>query len=376
MAQQPPSIRLDTPYVSLAAEFTQVTSVRELSDGSVLVADRAERRLVLLDWATGSVTEIGRTGDGPGEFRNILQLQALANDSTLVVDDSRRRWLLLNGSRAVATLQAPERLNESVGVQLHGVDSRGYVLGVQGFFWSGGSPVPDRYSADSLLVIRAHRSRHVIDTIARIRGRGESNAASARRPGVTRTPRNPLPLEDQALLFSDGWIALAFADPYQVAWYTPEGRLIRGKPLPFARIGLDTREKCAALKRANRNSRSFECRPEVVPNWPPFVPAFVPDALLPLPDGRLAVHRMPSAGASMTMYDIIDRSGSLSLRLSLAENERIAGFGGNWVYVVLTAEDGIQRLRRYRFPSLSLRLQRGPERGTRHERASQLAPFS
>lgn len=349
--QQPPTVRLGGPGVSVKAEFTEVTSVRELADGRLLVADRRERRLVLIDWSTGHAASVGRIGDGPGEFRNILQLHALGNDSTLLIDDSRRRWLVLHGPHIVATLAAPVFLNEQIGLALYGADRNGHLLGVQGFFWKTPPPVRERYSADSLLVLRAHRSSAVIDTIARVRGRGEPNTSYARRPGaVPAVAPNPLPLEDQALLFPDGWIAIVTVDPYRVNWRSPEGRHIEGQPLPFARIRLNDTEKCAALKRVSRNPSRFECRPQIVRNWPGAVPPFLPDALLPMPDGRLAIRRTGTVGSLDTTYDIVDRSGRLTMRITLPADERIVAFGTRWVYTVAMDDNDIQQLRRY--PSL------------------------
>jgi len=48
-------------------------------------------------------------------------------------------------------------------------------------------------------------------------------------------------------LFPDGWIAIARLDPYLVEWRTPDGRTVRGTPLPSARVKVDDAEKRAYM---------------------------------------------------------------------------------------------------------------------------------
>jgi len=51
----------------LRQQFSMITSVRELQDGRLILVDRLERRLAVVDWRAGTVASIGREGRGPGE---------------------------------------------------------------------------------------------------------------------------------------------------------------------------------------------------------------------------------------------------------------------------------------------------------------------
>src|SRR5262245_40427303 len=98
VAQQIKVVKLPSAVASLAQEFTGVTSVRELSDGRLLMTDPRDKGLVVADFRAGTVNAIGRKGQGPGEYMSPGPLFALPNDSTLMSDAASVRWLILVGS--------------------------------------------------------------------------------------------------------------------------------------------------------------------------------------------------------------------------------------------------------------------------------------
>jgi hypothetical protein len=99
-AQRTPNIALHPANAVFDApdeQFTAITSIRELSNGQVLVADRGENRIALIDMAGQLSTPVSRTGDGPGEYRGVGWLLALGRDSSLFIDPAARpmdcfRW--------------------------------------------------------------------------------------------------------------------------------------------------------------------------------------------------------------------------------------------------------------------------------------------
>ena len=78
--------RLDRAEASFPEPFTSVAGLRELSDGRILIADRTEKHVSFIDFATGSMREIGRVGEGPGEYQSPGGLVALPDDYTLLLD--------------------------------------------------------------------------------------------------------------------------------------------------------------------------------------------------------------------------------------------------------------------------------------------------
>src|SRR5581483_9082704 len=120
-------IKLRPPTGELTEPFTSISTVRELPDGRVLVADDRDVRIVGADFRTRSVTLVGRRGSGPGEYRSARSLFATGGDSSLLVDLASGRWVILAGLRPVRTTPPDADL-----VRLHrggvlGTDARGGV---------------------------------------------------------------------------------------------------------------------------------------------------------------------------------------------------------------------------------------------------------
>jgi len=365
-AQSPAPTALRPPSAELDEGFSRIGWVRELADGRLIVVDQFERRLVVVDFRTGAVRDIARAGQGPGEVRIIYGLVALGGDSTLVEDRQARRWLIFDGERAVATVISAPRAPVPA---LAGADGRGRLLDIQGFAFrrSPGVPyTPMRVNAESVLVLVRYRERggrgadpgapgrlaSRIDTIARLRGAGRGQTLvwrSAPPPASWWLLENPLAAEEQALLFQDGWIALAFADPYRVEWVTPEGSRVRAAPMAETPVAVDDRVRRALIAwRWPKVTPPFTS--DQLPPWPATLPPFLNDALLAAPDGRLVIRRTYNPFAPATSYDIVDRKGTLSGRLVLKANERLVGFGARSAYVVAKDENDVEWLRRHPWP--------------------------
>jgi hypothetical protein len=91
--QNPPLRTLSRPQAEFAEPFTDVGSIRELSDSRVIVVDARELTVKLIDFRSGTATTIGRSGEGPGEYRWPSRLYPLSGDSTLLHDGSGGRLM-------------------------------------------------------------------------------------------------------------------------------------------------------------------------------------------------------------------------------------------------------------------------------------------
>jgi hypothetical protein len=332
-SQTTPDWQLRARAGTLSAEFSDITSIRELADGRVLITDRREGRLVVADFPQDQVTDIGRRGSGPGEYQALYRLLALRGDSTLIADIPAGRWLLLDGARVVATLP-PD--TPAIRVILLGMassaDERGYVLGI-GRQATG----PLGEGSDSSAAVLVHRlSGHILE---RIPLRNAPPLPREVRGQQVRVFRQPFRTPEEALLFRDGWLAVARFAPYRVDWRTPEGRWLPGRALAADPVPLTAREKDAYVRRNSWAGRATE--------WPKVVPPFESGALLPTPEGWLLIARVPTADHPEQRYDVIDRAGMLRAHLILTPSQRIVGFGRAVVYVVAEDSDGIQRLARH-----------------------------
>jgi hypothetical protein len=311
----------------LSETFTALTSVRELGDGRVLLSDPRERRLVVADFARQHVGQLGRRGQGPGEFSNAAPFHALSADSSVVADVNR--WLFFHGTSIVATRTANDAEVRTVPFP-YGFDSRGFVLTTH-------SPPLDPTgrrlnAADSTQLVLVARSTARPDTIARLR---PSPLDANRPPGG-------LAVYEQAVLAPDGWVAIVRLEPYRVDWRSPAGQWLPGAPLPVPIERMDG---------ANRRLYEGEPRPgqqRVPVRWPEYLPPFTigwrPMATF---DGKLVIRRAKSVRNPGTRYDVIDRRGHLVRQLLLPPNERILGFGRESVYVVVKDDVDLETVRRH-----------------------------
>lgn len=349
---EPPTVSLPAAKATLDVEFTRVAGLRELSDGRVLVTDAAERRLLVVDWATGSARQIGREGQGPGEYASLGALLALGGDSTLLVDRQAGRWLVLHRDSVVETVAADAPAIRGGARFPIGADARGFVYATRSIardVGAGGLPM----RIDSTLAVRIARHDGAQDTLAVMAARPSRINTSGTRGRVgfsVEIVSNPLAAGDQLAAFADGWVAIARVNPYRVDWVAPDGALQQGAPLPFQRQGVDEREKRSVLQREADQRGGPPRDPEAVADWPAILPPFVAGALTPAPDGRLWIKRLLRAGNERTTYEVVDRRGVLVARLTMRADEHLEGFGLNSLYTVLTDADGLQWLRRHPLP--------------------------
>ena len=343
-AQAVDVLRLKAADARVAEEFTNLTSLRELPDGRVLVTDRRDGRLALIDLASGSVRSLGRKGSGPNEYGDLGPVIGLGSDSSLVVDVGNLRWLLMKGDSIVATLPPETPAIQSVTFWVpFGIDRAGNLLSMQFRPRDGRG----QHVTDSVNLTRVSRSNGRIEVIGALRygvpTRG-TNVVTKGSEGEMRYSRPPYNIrEEQPLLFADGWIAVARYEPYRVDWRSPDGQWVRGAPLPGRAVPMTAREREAYLRRRRLASSQAE--------WPVNVPPF--DKTFPLlasPEGLLVIPRVPSADHPAPRCDFVDRRGVLRGQLVLANEARLLAFGAKSAYVVITDSDGIERLQRHPWP--------------------------
>lgn len=311
-------VRLPPANATLSETFTALTSVRELNDGRVLLSDPRERRLVVADFATQRVMPIGRSGNGPGEYAFALPFHPLGADSSVMADALTRRWLLLDRDSIVDTVTPADPVVRTVQFA-YGFDTFGNVLALTSPpLGPGGNTLSE---TDSTFVVLLARGTGSGDTITRLR------PSPPQHPDAPPAALRPY---EQAWLAHDGWVVVARLDPYRVDWRTPDGRWIRGAPLPVPAEPFDAAERERYADRLREGQRPWTVR------WPDNVPPFpVGDVVQPTLNGRVVIRRTPTARHAEPRYDVLNRRGELEKQIVMAPNERILGFGRASVYVVV-----------------------------------------
>lgn len=352
---------LGRPTATYSGEFSLLRNVRELSDGSVLIADPIEGTLQRLDRGLTRATALGRTGAGPGEYRQPDAVWALPADSTLLVDLGNNRLTVIhpNGEFGATRILAEPAQGGGLTLLLpNAVDRSGRI------YYRGGRP-----GEDSLPVMRFDRRSGQATQVAKIKG-PPMNENSSGDENNRRQVQAPVPLGA-----SDGWavapsgrIYLVRAADYHVDVINPDGTRARGARVPFSPVRIGTAEKeefASSMRRGGGLSVQMEDRngetslslgrgrlPADAPlgtNFPATKPPFEAGDIWVDARERLWVRRHGAANQPM-LYDVFNERGTLVGSVRFPASRRVAGMGNGVVYVARVDEDDLMYLERYALP--------------------------
>lgn len=355
------------PALTKDAEFPEgfglLSSVRELPDGRVMVADPLGQILAILNMDSGEMEMLGREGPGPDEYRQPDAVHALPGDSTLLVDLGNGRLTVMDsqgvfGKTMPIVVSQPGRSGPGAFQMMlpRTVDAQGRIYFTLGGGFGG---------ADSTSIGRYNRATQTIDTVARVKPREVQRTGDAQNIRIRQLPMSP---QDDWAVGPDGTIVLVRSDGYYIQVIHPDGRVSTGPTVQPRLIRPGNEEKLAWLE-AGRNSgmrisveagpggqRSISMSrgggggggPDIGAfEWPSRMPAFRAGATMVDPQGVIWVARTTRAGDE-SLYDIFDGEGDKIGEVTFSPNSTIIGFGDGTAYVVRTDEFGLQWLERYR----------------------------
>ncbi|MBK6495412.1 MAG: hypothetical protein KA745_06780 [Gemmatimonadales bacterium] len=321
------------PTWTSAQSFTTVTGVRELSSGSVLVADFSEPMVHLLAPGGQSAKQIGRKGSGPREYLTPLRLIALPNDSTLLIDRDADRYLIIapNGD-IVATTPFPEQMRLA-GQYIRGADQGGRLYFQMRYI----APEPTAPSTTGIL--RWDRRSVRFDSLGFVKmpsatpiGGKLANGASYQ--GMRIMPYTPA---DAWTVAPDGRIAMIRVAPYRVDWLATGRPPVVGGAIPYSPVPVTD-----ADRKANE------------PKGPPFTlvyaevkPPFSNDAVVLDDRARLWIGRSFTRGAKTRDWDVVDSQGKLLKTINLAADKWIMAVTARFVYVLWRDQDDVEWLQAY-----------------------------
>lgn len=364
---------LGRPLAVFPEDFGSIQTVRELSDGRLLVPDPLAKALYLVDMAQGRRRQVGSEGQGPQEYRQPDAVWALTGDSTLLVDlgNARLVWmgpdLTFGATRPIA--QGDFEPGRPLVLALpQGVDATGavYFRGMPGGLGAAEPP-------DSAEILRLPRGGGAPATVARFKlpDQRTNRSGGAQNQNVRVEPL-PLTLEDAWGVAGDGWVVIARSRDYHVEWIAPNGTRRAGPPVRWDPVRVGNAEKDEYLAEAGRGggiavsltvengrpSMSLQrggaataARDAASYTWPERLPPFYGGRIPVDQQGRAWVRRRVRAGAPTT-YDVFDRTGARVTTVTLEPGRRIAGFGATSVYVVAHDEFDLAYLERYALPRI------------------------
>lgn len=348
--------------------FSFLNGVRERSGGTVIAADPLSQVVLEMDLSAGTADTLGRVGEGPEEYMQPDQVFPLPADSTLLVDIGKVQLTVIDprgGFHSGMKLAASDEEGRVNMIMPRFVDDWGRVY----FMASGG--FGEEGPPDSIRIARYDRRTGETEEMGWI-WRPE--------PIVTRSGDNVrmMPVQmagrDDWAVGPDGEFAIVRANGYSVEWHYPDGRVVKGPPIPVESRRIRDADKVAHLE--NRSSEglmvsvtrsssgSMEMgmsrggggmRPEwelADFQWAQEFPPFRPERSRVSPPGHLWVQRWLPPEESPRI-DVFDGEGQSLGMVELPADRDLIGFGatedGNpAVYLARTDEFGLRWLERYR----------------------------
>jgi hypothetical protein len=361
-AQQIATRALTLPSARSSEAFTDIVGAQELADGRVLVADRRDNRIALVDFARQRVTNVSRVGPGPLEYDGAFALVSWLGDTVLVY--GRRTLLKISPEGApVARVEAltpatagggtsPPRFSDRMGRLYHEV-----------------TPPLERNPDGSFIppirgpVLRWNPRNGSVDTAAWIVHR------DPKQPLVR--PWRPYPAKDGVAVLPDGRVLVVKAQDYHLEVWRDGKLLMRGPTIDVPRLPVTTAERNAfrderarqpagslSMPRpqqpASESERTAARRRVGVPDeaFPPALPPIVESEPTPVDaDGLIWVARSYRATDSNRHYDIFNDRGDLVERVTLPNRGRVIGFGRGAVYVTSLDDDDLQWIERHEMPA-------------------------
>ena len=363
-------VSLAKPDAESAESFTQITSVRELPSGKVLLSDMRDKVVQFLDLTSGSMTKVGREGQGPGEYGFPRGLYALPNGETLLYDMAGQRLMTITpDGKPGPFVEMPRPPSNGQGGpmmmgirDIRGVDSQGRL------YFQGSLFGPNGASMDTIPILRWDRVKPTMDTVGYFKGPQAQASGSAGRMEVRIGGGKIWTPQESWDVSGDGRIARVMPSPYRVVWYAA-GKPTAGAVQPYTPIKVTQAEKDLFMEARRRNPGMMitmggggggrtmstapavgQPEPEFEATMPPFVGGPGGAAVFATPDGEVWVARTRSASDKIPTYDVFDKTGALVKKVSLNPSSRVVGFGKGTVYVARSDEDDLQYLQRYKKP--------------------------
>ncbi len=352
-------VKLDQPTATLAEEFSFVRGARELSSGHLIVADWAENRVVIADFATNSLRRLMREGPGPQEVRLPSGLVRLRGDTTLLYDEGNNRsHVLAPDGRSLRTILAdvPGRGG------IRGLDATGAFLYAIPSWSEGPKAMPD----DSVRIVRWNPRQsgdpQVVAVVQGTRYRKDRSPAMQQR-----LPIVGFASQDSWLIAPDGALAVVRATPYHVEFLRPGQSPIVGPSYPVSTRSVTTNDKLRFIRdfadgsavsgrgpgggmgRGPKISEAEVTRMAGTAEWAERFPPFEASAVVAGADGRIWVGAVALPGVARR-YDVFDQSGTRVMQVELRAGRRIIHVGARGVYAVAEDADGVQTIERYRVP--------------------------
>lgn len=338
------------PVASIEESFTKISGVQELSPTLAVATDNMEAKVVVADFARGTIKQIGAKGRGPNEYQ-FPSPPVRGPRGVYVFDTYQKRAIVIDPTGAISgMLTLPDASSLS---RVRGSDgSRFYFEG------SDFDPSTGRFS-DSLPVVRWDPATNAVQQVARVWGGGR--VVIQREGGRASLAREitPFPSLDVWMALPDGRLALIRRDPFRIDFVTAAGAITRGAPISHTPVAITARDRDWYRDRNTPGRMSAGMvgggsgPQRAGPQWedahfPATFPPFIAADLVTTPDGEIWIPRSFGSSDKARVYEIFDGTGALTGRARVNADSRVVGFGPRSVYVArVNPDDDLVYLAKY-----------------------------
>lgn len=356
---QAPVVVLPKPDATLSTPFDRITGLHELRDGRVVVVDANEQSVLVADFTTDRVVQLGRQGSGPGEYRLPVRLLKLGGDSMGIDDGGNGRILVITGTGRLSGILSA--VGTRMGSRPPGGAEPPQQSDNQGRLYAAGYSLPFGPTAnrtDSAPIERWSVGSQARDTVAYL-----PLLPADRRVPPPGTGTRAFDTAPQWTVGPEGQIAILHVDPYSVDVVDSRGRMVVGRPITYQHVRVSDGHKRQWKEELTRPQPVTITTPRGIQRaglqplgweepvkWPAFLPPFLDNAGRFAPDGNLWIQRaVPVGGASL--FDVVDGRGVLIAQVRAREHSRVVGFGSAYLYVVRVDQVDQEFLERYKTTS-------------------------
>jgi hypothetical protein len=358
--------RAARPITARPAEFAEpfsaVTRLVELADGRVLLNDSRERKLGVVDFATGAFTEVAREGAGPLEYKTVFSLVRVGGDSVLLWDLGNQRAMLMSPAgkpvRTQRVSEGPNGMMTMFGRPLpRDADAQGRVYSThRGMRLAG----PMRNQSDSVAIVRSEPLGNRFDTLA-MYGASQTSMSIPGPEGVVRMRAVGFPALDAWTVFPDGRVLVVRGADYRPEIIGRDRKRTAAPPVPHTRLEVTAADREAHMKQARAQSAGLRMpapaggtppRFETVEpeQWQTHLPPLASTTIRVDSRSRAWVHVRERDMEAGERYDLLDVEGRRVDIVRLPKGSKLVAMGRNVLYTTREDADGLTYLQRFPLP--------------------------
>ncbi len=333
-------------------QFHQVRSVRQLSDGRVVVANGGTQEVRFFDPTGAFLGSTGRRGAGPNEFENLARLEQIQGDSLVIFDSRLLRVTVLGPDGELSeTIDLPRALSAGPSPAMIAAAQDGTLVARR---LHGGDPAPDGYARSAMEILLVSKGAVEARSLGRFGGGEVVRRISSPSPEIFNMQERSLPFgRNTHVAAGYDRVYVGTSDRYEVREYGTDGtlrRIIRRLGSAPGVIGTSELRKYVEAVLVMMEStgstpdrQAFETSILELPRAPS-MPTF--SQLLVDDLGMLWVqeYAAPWQGDEPLRWTVFDQDGHMVGSIESPEHIRIQQVGIDFVLGIGTNDLGVERI--------------------------------